>query len=122
MKFLIDQNLSPRVAELLSKAGHDALHVRDLQASSAPDHEIMTRAAAQGRMIVSADTDFGALLAHHRATGPSVLLVREIVEMLPGELVDVIVRHLDVLEVHLAAGAIAAFTAKGVRVRGLPIR
>ena len=58
----------------------------------------MTMAAAQGRMIVSADTDFGALLAHHRATGPSVLLVREIVEMPPRELVDVIVRHLDVLE------------------------
>jgi predicted nuclease of predicted toxin-antitoxin system len=67
VKFLIDQNLSPRVAELLSKAGHDALHVRDLQASSAPDHELMTMAAGQGRVIVSADTDFGALLAHRRA-------------------------------------------------------
>ena len=79
-------------------------------------------AAALGRVIVSADTDFGALLAHHRATEPSVLLVREIVEMLPRDLVDVIVRHADVLEAPLAAGAIAAFTAKGVRVRGLPIR
>jgi predicted nuclease of predicted toxin-antitoxin system len=122
VKFLIDQNLSPRVAELLSKAGHDALHVRDLQASSAPDHEIMTMAAGQGRVIVSADTDFGALLAHRRAAEPSVLLVRELVEMSPQGLVRVVVGHLDILEDHLAAGAIAAFSDKGVRVRRLPIR
>jgi predicted nuclease of predicted toxin-antitoxin system len=82
----------------------------------------MNLAAAQGRVIVSADTDFGALLAHRRASEPSVVLVRELVEVPPRDLVDVIVRHLDVLEAHLAAGAIAAFTASGVRVRGLPIR
>jgi predicted nuclease of predicted toxin-antitoxin system len=122
VKFLIDQNLSPRIAELLTKSGHDSLHVRDLQASNAPDHEIMNLAVAQGRVIVSADTDFGALLAHRRVREPSVVLVRDLVEMPPRDLVDVIVRYLDVLEDHLAAGAIAAFTAKGVRVRGLPIR
>jgi predicted nuclease of predicted toxin-antitoxin system len=29
MRFLIDENVSWRVAELLTKAGHDAIHVRD---------------------------------------------------------------------------------------------
>ncbi|MGP3921269.1 DUF5615 family PIN-like protein [Nonomuraea sp. 10N515B] len=41
MNFLVDENLSPRVAELLTKTGHDAVHVRDLQATSAPDTTIM---------------------------------------------------------------------------------
>jgi predicted nuclease of predicted toxin-antitoxin system len=67
----------------------------------------MNLAVAQGRVIVSADTDFGALLAHRRVREPSVVLVRELVEMPPRDLVDVIVRYLDVLEAHLAAGAIA---------------
>ncbi|MEV0165081.1 DUF5615 family PIN-like protein [Nonomuraea fuscirosea] len=49
MNFLVDENLSPRVAELLAKAGHDAVHVRDLQATSAPDTTIMQLAAADGR-------------------------------------------------------------------------
>jgi predicted nuclease of predicted toxin-antitoxin system len=40
VNFLVDENLSPRVAELLTKAGHDAVHVRDLQATSAPDTTI----------------------------------------------------------------------------------
>jgi predicted nuclease of predicted toxin-antitoxin system len=79
-------------------------------------------AAAQGRIIVSADTDFGALLAHRRVKKPSVLLVRQLAELPPPELVDVIVRHLDVLQAHLEAGAVAAFTARGVRVPGLQIR
>jgi predicted nuclease of predicted toxin-antitoxin system len=61
VNFLIDENLSPRVAELLTKAGHDGVHVRDLQATSAPDSTIMALAMADNRVIVSADTDFGAL-------------------------------------------------------------
>jgi hypothetical protein len=50
------------------------------------------------------------------------MLVRELLEMPPQGLVRVVVGHLDILEDHLAAGAIAAFTDKGVRVRRLPIR
>jgi predicted nuclease of predicted toxin-antitoxin system len=61
VRFLIDENLSPRVAELLVKAGHEAVHVRDLGATSAPDAEVLELAASQGRVIVSADTDFGML-------------------------------------------------------------
>ncbi|WP_169983934.1 DUF5615 family PIN-like protein [Microbispora sp. H10836] len=122
MNFLVDENLSPRVAELLAKAGHDVVHVRDLQATSAPDSTVMALAAADGRVIISADTDFGALLAYARAKEPSVVLVREIVELRPPDMVNVILGHLDVLEPHLRAGAIATFTATGIRVRALPLR
>ncbi|MFB9961178.1 DUF5615 family PIN-like protein [Sinosporangium siamense] len=122
MKFLVDENLSPRVAELLNKADHNAIHVRDLRATSAPDTTIMELAVASGRAIVSADTDFGALLAHTRATEPSVILVRELIELRPPDLVDVIVANLAVLDSHLQAGAVVAFSTRGIRVRALPLR
>ncbi|TMR09775.1 hypothetical protein ETD86_42155 [Nonomuraea turkmeniaca] len=122
MNFLVDENLSPRVAELLTKAGHDAVHVRDLQATRAPDTTIMELAVADSRTIISADTDFGALLAHARATEPSVILVRELMELRPPDLVNVILANLEVLEQHLQTGAIAAFTTGGIRVRALPLR
>lgn len=70
----------------------------------------------------SADTDFGALLAHARATEPSVILVRELVELRPPDLVNIILANLEVLEQHLHTGAIAAFTSSGIRVRALPLR
>ncbi|GAA0952765.1 DUF5615 family PIN-like protein [Nonomuraea longicatena] len=122
MNFLADENLSPRVAELLTKAGHNAVHVCDLQTKSAPDTTIMELAVVDSRTIISADTDFDALLARARATEPSVILMRELVGLRPPDLVDIILANLEVLEQHLRTGAIAAFTTGGIRVRALPLR
>ena len=58
MRFLVDASLSPAVAVLLTEAGHDAVHVRDALGLKAPDLEILEHAAADGRVIVAADTDF----------------------------------------------------------------
>lgn len=121
MKLLIDQNLPHQLATLLTQVGHDAVHVRDLELATAPDHVIVDKAIDDDRAIVSADTDFGALLAARRATRPSVLLVREIVGLPPAELARRIdAQHLS-LEPYLKTGAIVAFTPEGVRVRSLPL-
>lgn len=63
MKFLLDECLRRLVAELLNEAGHDAVHVGDVGLLEKPDVEVMALAAVQARVVVSADTDFGELLA-----------------------------------------------------------
>ena len=71
MRFLIDECLRQQLAVVLTHLGHDAIHVADAGLAGRPDNEIMDLARREGRVVVSADTDFGALLATTHATTPS---------------------------------------------------
>lgn len=76
MRFLIDESLSARVARLLGVEGHDAVHLGDIGLFGAADGDVMAAASRADRIMVSADTDFGELLALGSHSGPSLILFR----------------------------------------------
>lgn len=76
MKFLVDANLSPRVADRIGRAGHEAVHVHEIGLTTADDEAILNRASEVGDVIVTADADFGTLLAFSGYARPSVVLLR----------------------------------------------
>jgi predicted nuclease of predicted toxin-antitoxin system len=45
MKFLVDNALSPVMAESLRRAGHDAVHVRDYSLQESEDEVLKKRAS-----------------------------------------------------------------------------
>ncbi len=72
MKFIVDNAISPIVAELLQQSGYDSIHVRDISLQSASDSEIFKVAENQNRIIISADTDFGTLVSFRQACMKSI--------------------------------------------------
>jgi predicted nuclease of predicted toxin-antitoxin system len=61
MKFLVDRCAGHRLAEWLRSQGHDVLESREL-GQDPGDRELLERAAADGRVLVTIDTDFGELV------------------------------------------------------------
>ena len=68
--------LSPALAHWLQANGHDAVHAATVGLDRASDTEIIARASAEARTVITADLDYPRLLALARATAPSLILFR----------------------------------------------
>jgi predicted nuclease of predicted toxin-antitoxin system len=121
VKFLVDQNRSPALAERLRNAGHDAVHTMELGLERAEDDELLLLAREEQRVVISGDTDFGALLALANATSPSVILFRSRHRRSADDQATLLLAHLGDVEVDLIAGAVVVITDDRIRVRRLPL-
>jgi predicted nuclease of predicted toxin-antitoxin system len=122
VKLLVDANLSPKVAELLSAAGFEATHVRDHDLLTAPDEEISAYAVAHDQVIVSSDSDFASMLALSGRTSPSLVLMRSADAMTPTEQGHLLVNNLPTVAESLGHGAVVSISRLHLRVRRLPLR
>ena len=121
MRFLVDNALSPTVADRLRTAGHEVVHVRDRGLAAVPDEAVLALAAAEERVLLSADTDFGTLLARSGAVVPSVILFRRASGRRPEIQASLVLANLLAIEDALAAGSIVVIDEDRIRVRSLPV-
>ena len=73
---LLDENLSPRQAQLLREDGFDALAAAEAGLSGQPDTDVRDHAVASGRILVTLDADFANLLRFPTAGTPGVIRLR----------------------------------------------
>lgn len=121
MRLLLDQNLSRDLPALLAAAGFDVADTRTLGMQRWVDEDIADFAAADNRIVVSADTDFGAILAKRQAAKPSFVLLRRTQHLSPEVIAGLLVANLPAFEADLDDGAILVITDAVVRVRQLPV-
>ncbi|HEX8769085.1 MAG TPA: DUF5615 family PIN-like protein [Jatrophihabitans sp.] len=121
MRFLLDHNISPKVADRLRAGGHDVVNAREVNLSRATDEVVIDFARAERRVLVSADTDFGTILARTSASTPSFILIRRMAHQRPTEQARIILDNLPVVADDLDAGAIVVLGDLTLRIRRLPL-
>ncbi|MFD4180066.1 DUF5615 family PIN-like protein [Rhodococcus sp. NPDC058481] len=120
VKFLVDENLSPKVAGLLRDAGYDAVHVFDADLRGGNNDQVLARATADGRTLITAELSYvDDLIASQ--SGPSVLLLRR-----GGATIDeqasVLLASIPKVAPAIGSGALASLGVERIRVRSLPLR
>ena len=78
MKFYLDADLSPRIAELLRRQGFDAVSAHEVGKLRIPDRDQLAFAAQEGRCLVTRDARHFMLLSQeavrHRAPHAGMIL------------------------------------------------
>ena len=120
MKILVDMNLSPGWVDFLAGEGIEAVHWSKIGPGNAPDGELLQWAADGGYAVLTADLDFGAILAATRQRRPSVVVVRS--ELLtPAAIGSAVVSAIQQARQELSGGAIVSIDAARARLRILPL-
>ncbi|MBV9823600.1 MAG: DUF5615 family PIN-like protein [Actinobacteria bacterium] len=117
MRFLLDHNISPKTGDRLRAAGHDVVIVREVELSRATDEVVIHFARQERRVLISADTDFGTILARTRAPAPSFILIRRMAHERPAEQARIILDNLPAVAADLDAGAIVVLGDRTLRIR-----
>ncbi|HEX29606.1 TPA: hypothetical protein ENG04_05945 [Candidatus Poribacteria bacterium] len=76
MKFLLDQNISPKTTQFLRSLGYDVLDTRELQLEKASDRTLWEIACEQHRIFVTFDKGFSDIRDYSTGYGAGVIIFR----------------------------------------------
>lgn len=117
-KLLVDENLSPRLAERLEAAGYDVAHARDIGLFGGDNRRALEQAKSSGRALVTAErTCIPDLVAG--TSVPSVVLLHSADATIDDQ-VTVLKQALPRLNQLLSGGALAVLSEQRIHAWRLP--
>ncbi len=75
MRFIVDESTGPAAALWLRAQGHDVFSVYD-QARGLTDDQVIQKALAENRILITNDKDFGEMVYRERRPHKGVVLLR----------------------------------------------
>ena len=117
MQLLANENVPRLTVGALRAAGHDVLWARtDLAGSS--DQEILSRAQAEGRILLTHDKDFGDLAFHAGLPATCGIILLRLTKLAPDAIVN---RTIQVIASRSDwAGNLSVVDERRIRMRPLP--
>lgn len=104
MKFLVDAHFPVGLKKWLIKKGHDPIQTTDLPHSNkTPDLEIIKKAASEGRIVITKDSDF---IKYRIVYGlPDILIMVTTGNIINKDLLELFELNFDKLEQLLQSGS-----------------
>ena len=96
MRILANENFPADAVEALRNSGHDVTWVRT-DCPGVSDQEVLRRAAAEERVLVTFDKDFGELAYRVRTPAPSRIILFRLPLTSPSELASMAVAAVECL-------------------------
>ena len=120
MRLLLDMNLSPRWANVLSEHHIEAVHWSNVGRFDASDTEIMAYAKSNNYTVFTHDLDFSTILAKTNSNKPSVIQVRT-GDISPAVTAHLVIKALLAAATEIEKGALITVDMNKTRLRILPL-
>lgn len=117
LRLLGDENIAPRTVAALRAQGFDVVRARERGLRGRPDVEVLAAAFADGRVVLSHDTDFGLLAVATGEPCVGLILIRP-GDLLPEEVEELVLAFLSA-DLELEPPFIVVLEPGRVRVRSL---
>ena len=121
MKFLVDMVLSPGTVDFLKNKGYNVIRVNEVfEGGRIDDKRIFKYARENNYCIITADLDFGEILAFSQSKNPSTIILRLEDPRIPN-VNSVLEDSLPKIAQAIEDGSIIIIEDKKIRIRELPI-
>ena len=116
-RILTDENVSPRVVAFLRATGYDVSDIKELGLFGLPDREVLARAHAEQRIIITHDADFGMLAINQGVPFIAIIYIR--LRNLSADTVIGVLDRFVKTEIDINNGMLVVIEEDRVRVRSI---